>query len=143
MATQVRARSTVTKEPKPQPDLEGVLIAQLQAEGIHGSTQCTEPWSHTKRAFRADICFPGSKLVVEIQGGGGRGRHTTTAGFERDRVKTNLAVLAGWRVLEVTGSHVRNGSAVRWIAAALGLEENQVGWLTTRQGKASQASLSP
>jgi very-short-patch-repair endonuclease len=85
--------------------------------------------------FRADFLWPDEKLIVEVQGAVGRGRHTTAAGFMRDRVKMNLAQLAGYRVLEVCAAHIRDGSAIDWITEALGLGESQAGRLPPKKRK--------
>lgn len=74
-----------------------------------------------------DLAWPDSRLLVEIHGGTGtfvqgrkvRGRHVSPEGFEADRQKMNTAVLAGYRVLEFTGRHVKSGLAIRWIEKAL------------------------
>jgi hypothetical protein len=103
--------------------IEDLLLQQLHEKGIHGAMrECTAPWDATKRHFRGDICFPEQRLLCEVNGGGGRGRHTSFAGYSRDRVKANLAQLAGWTVLEATSQQVKDGSALNWIAAALGKE---------------------
>ena len=112
---------------KPSP-LEDLLIDQLKAHGIHGAErECSAPWSHTKRRFSGDICFPQERLRIEVNGGGQGGRHMSIGGYSRDRVKANLAVLNGWRVLEVTSQQVKDGSARNWIATALGKEELTAG----------------
>jgi very-short-patch-repair endonuclease len=123
---------------KPQIDLEGMLIAKITENGLPApQRQSRLPWQATKRMFRADFLWPDEKLIVEVQGAVGRGRHTTAAGFMRDRVKMNLAQLAGYRVLEVCAAHIRDGSAIDWITEALGLGEGQAGRLPPKKrGKA-------
>jgi hypothetical protein len=90
--------------------------------------------------FRADFLWVNEKVIVEVQGAVGRGRHTTAAGFMRDRVKSNLAQLAGFTTLEVCAAHIRDGSAVSWIQAALGLGESQAGYLPPKKRKRSPRS---
>jgi hypothetical protein len=94
--------------------------------------------------FKADFVWPEEKLVVEVQGGVWGGRHVSGSGFMGDRVKINLATLAGYRVLEVCAAHIRDGSAVSWIQAALGLGESQAGHLPPKKKRraAAQRSLS-
>jgi very-short-patch-repair endonuclease len=105
-----------------------MLITKLAEAGLKSpQRQSRLPWQSTKRMFRADFLWPDEKLIVEVQGAVGRGRHTTAAGFMRDRVKMNLAQLAGYRVLEVCAAHIRDGSAIDWITEALGLGESQAG----------------
>lgn len=77
------------------------------------------------RAFRFDFAWPDSRLLVEVQGGvwgvkkGNKTGHNTGVGINRDCEKSNLATLAGWRVLSVTTNHIRTGQALRWVQKAL------------------------
>lgn len=105
-------------------DLEDTLLAVIGYAGLPSpQTQCTEPWAGTGRRFRADLCWPDRKLLCEVDGGiWSGGRHTRGAGFERDCVKTNMAVVRGWRVLRVTGSMIEDGSALAFIEEALAAE---------------------
>jgi very-short-patch-repair endonuclease len=106
--------------------LEATLIRQIEERRLPEAVpQGTAPWKGTGRRFLGDLVWPAHRLLVEVDGGTWvRGRHTTGVGFERDCVKQNLAVLNGYRVLRVTGGHVKNGMAVQWIADALGVSES-------------------
>ncbi len=62
------------------------------------------------RRFRFDFAIPDHMLAIEVDGGTwSGGRHTSGVGFRNDCVKTNLAVLHGWRVLRFTADMVRDG----------------------------------
>jgi hypothetical protein len=123
-----------TTPPKPAPDLEGTLLAQIKEAGLpEPQRQSRLPWSHTKRLFKADFVWEEAKLVVEVQGGVWGGRHVSGSGFMGDRVKINLATLAGWRVVEVCAAHIRDGSALSWIRAGLGLGESEAGYLPPKK----------
>jgi len=78
------------------------------------------------RMFRFDFAWPELKLAAECEGGiwmrHQRGGHATPLGISRDVEKYNLAVLAGWRVIRATSTQIRDGIAIKWLAAALGLE---------------------
>jgi hypothetical protein len=115
-----------------------MLLAQIAEKGLPApSRQSNLPWESTGRAFKADFLWLSDRLIVEVHGGvWSGGRHVTGAGFERDKVKANLAVLAGFRLLEVTGQHVKDGTALAWIADALGIEKSEAGWSAPR-GKQS------
>lgn len=117
--------------------LEAKLLRQIEERGLPGAVpQGTAPWKGTGRRFRGDLVWPEHRLLVEVDGGTWvRGRHTTGTGFENDCVKTNLAVLAGWRVLRVTGRHIKNGMALGWIADALGGTNSAVGHFPTGKEK--------
>lgn len=72
------------------------------------------------RKFRFDFAFPEQKVAVEVDGGTwSGGRHTSGLGFRNDCIKTNLAVLNGWRVLRFTADMVRDG-ALAVVEEALG-----------------------
>lgn len=75
---------------------------------------------HPVRRWRFDLCWPDCKLAVEVDGGVWTGgRHVSGAGFTRDCVKLNEAVLLGWRVLRFTPAMVQDGSALQYIHFAL------------------------
>lgn len=75
---------------------------------------------HPLRKFRFDFAWPEKMLAVEVQGGHwSGGRHTRGAGFNADCEKGALALIAGYRVLHITSTHIKNGLAIRWLEAAL------------------------
>lgn len=49
------------------------------------------------RKFRVDIAFPNVKLAIEVDGWQHHGK--TLSAFKSDRIKQNLFVVQGWRVL--------------------------------------------
>lgn len=100
-------------------ELADALIAQIRL--IRLPEPRTEFKFHDVRKWRADLAWPAPDwLIVEVDGGSFTGgRHTTGAGFEKDCEKTNVAVLLGYRVLRVTGRHIRSGDALNWIETAL------------------------
>lgn len=72
----------------------------------------TEYKFHPTRRFRFDLCWPDQMLAVEIDGATWTGgRHTSGAGYERDCIKLAEAVILGWRVIRVTMSMIRDGTA--------------------------------
>jgi len=74
------------------------------------------------RKFRADFAWPGLKLLLEVEGGTWNGgRHTSGKGFGTDCEKYNLASIQGWRVIRVTGEHIKSGQALAWLEAAMRL----------------------
>jgi hypothetical protein len=75
------------------------------------------------RRWRFDLAWPEHKLALEIQGGVWvQGRHARGAGITADAEKLSRAAVLGWRVLVVTGEHVKGGQAWTWIREALGME---------------------
>jgi len=74
------------------------------------------------RCFRADFAWPALKLLLEVDGGTWNGgRHTSGKGFANDCEKYNLAMLQGWRVLRVTGEHIKSGQALAWLEEVMRL----------------------
>lgn len=71
---------------------------------------------HPTRKWRFDYAWPELRIALELHGGvHSRGRHTRGTGFVADREKMNNAILLGWRVLEVTPEHIKNGTARQWL----------------------------
>jgi very-short-patch-repair endonuclease len=63
------------------------------------------------RDLELDFAWPSRKIAVEVQGMA----HRIKGKFKRDIEKRALAMLAGWRVLEVDGSAIRDGRAMAWL----------------------------
>jgi len=71
---------------------------------------------HKTRRFRFDFAWLEHKFAVEVHGQvWGRGGHTSGAGFTKDRQKINLAILDGWKVMEMTTGQVGDCLAIGWI----------------------------
>jgi very-short-patch-repair endonuclease len=99
-------------------DLEASLLFQIGALSLPiPETQYQLPG----RKFRWDMAWPDYRLLADIQGGGWvLGRHHRPGGYREDCIKSNLATIAGWRVLRVDTSMVESGEAVDTIKRALG-----------------------
>lgn len=67
------------------------------------------------REFELDFAWPAIKVAVEVQGMA----HRIKGKFKRDIEKRALALLAGWRVLEVDGTAIRDGRAISWLRELL------------------------
>lgn len=72
---------------------------------------------HPDRQYKADICWPQIKFIVEVDGGiwMAKGGHTTGTGYERDRIRDAEAKLLGYNVLRVTTGMVEDGIAINYI----------------------------
>lgn len=81
------------------------------------------------RRFKWDFAWPSpldgnGHLLLEVQGGTfaqGKSGHSSGMGVNRDCEKSNLATLAGWRVLAVDAKQIQSGQALRWVQEALGM----------------------
>lgn len=99
-------------------DLERTLLFQLRAAGV--ATPEREHRFLPDRRFRFDLAWPDRRVAVEIEGGTWvEGRHSRGKGYEADCEKQCLAVIAGWRLLRVTGDMVTDGRALRFVEFAL------------------------
>jgi very-short-patch-repair endonuclease len=101
--------------------LERELYVALKDAGLLVGME-REVRFHSTRKWRFDFAWQSVRLAVEVQGGiwlGSRGSHTSAKGRERDCEKNNEAALDGWRVLQVTSTHIKSGEAVAWIERAL------------------------
>jgi very-short-patch-repair endonuclease len=103
------------------PDLEGMLAEKIAAAGLPApQRQSRVPWAGTGRRFRADLLFPDQKLIIEVDGGTwSGGRHTSGAGYDRDCIKQNLALLNGYSTMRYTSRMVRDGTALEFIRRKL------------------------
>jgi hypothetical protein len=104
-------------------DLEQLFAFQVKAAGLPEPERevCVIPG----RKFRFDFAWtePHHRLLVEVNGGNWvRGRHARPLGLKNDYEKLNLAMLAGWRVMQFDGTMIENGEALDMIAKALGVE---------------------
>lgn len=125
--------------------LEQQLGLQLKAAGISFIREhvfC--PW----RKFRADLWiiaqvlpngteFDGT-ILVEVQGFSPSGHHGSAfVQVHKDCEKASLAAVMGYRIVYATGKQIRDGSALAWIEAALGLRQPET-LETVRKPRRSQ-----
>lgn len=61
-----------------------------------------------ERKWRFDFAWPEERIAIEVNGGGGRGRHNTVIGNTKDSEKLNAAQVAGWIVLQYTVISVKD-----------------------------------
>jgi len=94
------------------------FLFQLRVMGLPEPTR--QYRFHPTRRFKADFAWKAQSLLLEVDGGvWEQGRHNRGAGFIRDQLKRNEAVLLGWRVLHVVPADVKSGAAARLIERAL------------------------
>lgn len=117
----VRAASSARKKS------QASALASKAALALAGLPPYTTEFRfHPTRRWRLDYAWPAAKVAMELHGGvHNQGRHTRGKGFVEDREKMNEAALLGWRVIEVTPEHIKNGSARQWLERLLTTNEDQ------------------
>jgi len=98
--------------------LENPFAEQMRLAGLPTPTR--EHVFAPPRRFRFDFCWPDKMVAVEIEGGiWTNGAHTRGKHYELDCEKYNLATSLNWRVYRFTEKHVKNGSGLAMVEAAL------------------------
>ena len=105
-----RARKGTKRGPSP---LELAFAEQLSILRVPAPVR--EHRFLAERNFRLDFAWPPQRVAVEVQGM----VHRIKGRFRADIEKRALALLAGWRVLEVSGAEIRSGQAIAWLIAVL------------------------
>ncbi len=93
--------------------IEEMLAEQIAAAGLPAPVREFK-YVHGRR-FRLDFAWPDRMIGVEVQGM----VHRIKKRFEADIEKRALGLLAGWRIMEVSGASIRSGQAVKWIGEML------------------------
>lgn len=78
------------------------------------------PWRSSRRG-RVDLAYPDHRVLIEVDG---RVWHSLLDAFDEDRMRDNLAQIAGWRVIRITFRMLRDRQweVRQTVAAALGAE---------------------
>jgi len=99
--------------------LEENFAFQLRAVGLPVPER--EFKFHEKRKWRFDFAFPEQLWAVEINGGGwNSGAHNRNPiAMWRDYEKLNAAQELGWRVLQFTGTQIKDGTAINQLERIL------------------------
>jgi very-short-patch-repair endonuclease len=93
---------------------ERLLLRLLRQAGVRGARP-----GHRVSGYEVDVAFPLARVAVEVDGWAW---HTDAVRFGRDRVRQNVLVADGWRVLRYTWHHLHDDPrrVVAEIAAAVG-----------------------
>lgn len=84
---------------------EEILANALKKAGMLGWVRQYQ--YYPTRKFAADFAWPELKIICEVEGGGGGGRHMRYTGFRDDCWKYSLASSLGYLVLRFTTEHVK------------------------------------
>lgn len=100
--------------PPAESKIERRFAQQLADAGIAGYQR--NYFFMAERDFELDFAWAPIKVAVEVQGMA----HRIKGKFKRDIEKRALAMLSGWRVLEVDGASIKDGRAIEWTRRLLG-----------------------
>lgn len=110
-------------DPPPESELEARFRRLCERHDLPGGVaQLPAPWADARSGrHRVDVGYPDDRVIVEVDG---RTYHAQLAAFQRDRVRDQLAVAAGWRPLRFTWWQVTREEAfvVRILRSVLTLE---------------------
>jgi very-short-patch-repair endonuclease len=110
----------VAKLPKPLSTGEERLAFHLRANGINFDREVP---LIAGRKYRYDFVLPKFRIAIEVHGAiWQQGAHARGAGLERDYLKGNAAVLAGYCYLQFSTAQVERGLAIETIMKAIGRE---------------------
>lgn len=111
--------------------LEDIFDKDLRDAGISGFERNVT--FIPGRKFRADFWFEDLRLALEVDGGvfkRGPTGHTTGVGYHSDRVRDQLALASGIVTVRFTTPQIRNGEAVKYVAAYLPVRGREVSELS-------------
>jgi very-short-patch-repair endonuclease len=112
-APKARAVSTAgpatNGEPAYGSELEVAFAHQIFEAGI---VKPERQYPHLRGSRHTlDFAWPDLRIGVEVQGM----VHRIKKGFKGDITKRAQGLLQGWRVLEVGGQQIRDGTAIKWL----------------------------
>jgi len=98
--------------------LELDFLARLRKENLPAPDEREFKFC-SGRGWKADFAYTPYRVLVEVEGGGTIGRHTSITGYRDDCIKYNVASLLGWKVLRFDKDMIKRGIAVETIRAVL------------------------
>jgi very-short-patch-repair endonuclease len=84
-------------------ELETRVVQLLRRARLPRPVRQHEVWLGGRVVARADLAYPGQRLLIELDGWSG---HGTKRAFRADRRRQNSLVLAGWTLLRFTWADV-------------------------------------
>jgi hypothetical protein len=98
--------------------LELLFVRKIAEAGLPAPDQREYRFTQV-RGWRADFAYTKERILIEVEGGGSIGRHSSVAGFREDCVKYNTMATLGWRVLRFDKRLIDIGVAALTVEAAL------------------------
>lgn len=75
---------------------------------------------HEERQWKADLCLPDLRVLIECDGGLHGGGHKRGAALEDDYVKQNVAQMLGYKLLRFSNGQVSRGEAKEFLQSWMG-----------------------
>lgn len=101
--------------------LEDDFLEQVRAAHLPEPVRELRFARHLGRQWRFDFSWEPQMVAVECNGGTfSAGAHSRGQGSEEDMVKGAVAVLLGWRVIQVNGHMIADRRAITIVSMALG-----------------------
>lgn len=97
--------------------LENKLLAQMSGAALPEPIR--EFRFSDERKWQSDLAYPDLMILIEVEGGGQIGRHSSPLGYRQDCIKYNAAATMGWIVLRFDSVMINNSIALNTIIAAL------------------------
>ncbi len=111
-AAPITEKAWASLKPKAPPGPSQIHIRMRQQIQQAGLPEPIEEYYHIKgRDFRLDFAWPDRKIGLEVQGMA----HRIKGKFHADIEKRALALIDGWRILEVSGNAVRDERGIGWL----------------------------
>ena len=94
-------------------ELEEAMAIEIELAGLPAPIQ---QYPHLRGSrHKLDFAWPDRKIGLEVQGM----VHRIKRSFKTDIKKRAMGLLQGWRILEVGGAEVRDGTAILWLTELL------------------------
>lgn len=118
---------------------EATFALHLRAYGLERFIHIPQHRIMVGRRFAFDFCDPEAMLAVEIEGQ----VHSIREKRQGDCVRSNLAVILGWRILRFTPADVRSGKAIDVLRAVVACDLEEATSAALRPSASGAAGSTP
>lgn len=120
MAPTTASKSAPSGRGKERSELEQILAGNFAAMGLEPIREFhMANIDDTARGWRFDFAFVAERVLVEIHGALGFGKHSKKAGQTNDLQKANAATEHGWSVFSYGAAQIRSGEAALQVERVL------------------------